>query len=351
MTENLPAHTTAAVWRGDGSITIDRLPLPRLASGEVLVRVTLATICGSDRHTVSGRREQPCPSILGHESVGRVVAIGGDGATALDGSPVRIGQRVTWSVTMPCGECDRCSSGITAKCRTVRKTGHEATNSGWTLSGGYAEHIVLPDGMPIATVDDAIDDRLAAPAACATATVMAVMEKAGDIHGRRVLVTGAGMLGLTAVGAAVHAGASTVTAVDPDAGRRELAKRFGALHTAASTDNLPTHDVLLEFSGHIAPLEDGVRILDVSGAAVLAGATAPHGSAALDPESVVRRHLSIQGVHNYEPRHLDSALSFLLATSDLMPWADLVADPVPLKDIAPLLTDAAGPAPRYSVSP
>jgi len=301
---------------------------------------------------VSGRRVQPCPSILGHETVGRIVAFG-DGAAmhSVDGRTLQLGQRVIWSETLPCGACDRCLAGVTAKCRTVRKVGHEAFDSGWALSGGYAEHVLLPRGMPIALVDDAVTDAVAAPAACATATVMAVIERAMPLTGKRVVVIGAGMLGLTALAAAAAADAASVTAVDPAAERRELAKHFGATVVVASIAEVDQCDVLIELSGKAAALQDGVRKLDVQGVAVFAGSVAPDGDIAVDPESVVRRHLSFFGLHNYEPRHLIQALDFLERTNGRFPWADLVADPVPLDEISGLLTGAPGPKPRYSIAP
>ncbi|MEU1304424.1 zinc-binding dehydrogenase [Streptomyces shenzhenensis] len=350
-------HTLAAVWRGGDEINLESVALPPLGPGEVLVRVRLATVCGSDRHTVSGRRQQPCPSILGHETVAEVVALGPDNADAqetvhaVDGRPLKRGQRVIWSVTLPCGTCDRCLAGVTAKCRTLRKSGHESFESDWSLSGGYAQHSVLPAGMPIAVVDDEIADTLAAPAACATATVMAVIERAGMLVGRRVVVIGAGMLGLTAVAAASSAGAASVVAVDPNRARRETAERFGASEARSSTAGLKDCDTLLEFSGSSAALQEGLRALDVRGVAVLAGAVAPDADVTFDPESVVRRHLSITGVHNYEPRHLTAALNFLQETRGRFPWEDLVADPAPLDDIVALLTQPPGPKPRYAVAP
>ncbi|MDV3126485.1 zinc-binding dehydrogenase [Mycobacterium sp. 21AC1] len=345
-------HTRAAIWRGDDDIALESVPVPPLRSGEVLVRVTLATVCGSDRHTVTGRRAQPCPSILGHETVGRIVAFGSDGELrSVDGRPLHLGQRVVWSETLPCGTCDRCRAGVSAKCRTVRKAGHEAFDSGWALSGGYAEHVLLPRGMPVAVVDDVIPDSLAAPAACATATVMAVIERATPVAGRRVVVIGAGMLGLTALAAAATADASSVTAVDPSDERRALAAQFGATAVLPSIADVEQCDVLIELSGNAAALQDGLRKLDVQGVAVFAGSVAPEGDIAVDPESVVRRHLSFFGVHNYEPRHLIQALDFLQRTKARFPWTDLVADPVPLDRIRSLLIEAPGTKPRYSIAP
>ena len=344
-------HTDAAVWRGGRDIAVESVPVPVLTVGEVLVRVRLATVCGSDRHTVSGRRDQPCPSVLGHETVGEIVELAAGGARGVDGDPLRVGQRVIWSVTLGCGTCDRCRRGVTAKCRTVRKAGHEALDSGWGLSGGYARHVLLPAGLAVAVVDDELDDAVAAPAACATATVMAVAERAGRLTDRRVIVVGAGMLGLTAVAAAAWGGASTVTSVDVDGGRRQLAMLFGATEAVATVAEAGPADVLLEFSGSSSALQDGLRALDVEGVAVLAGAVAPDADVALAPESVVRRHLAIFGVHNYEPRHLTAALQLLRDTGRRFPWSDLVAPPRPLDEVAGLLLEPAGVAPRYAVAP
>ncbi|MFI9273370.1 zinc-binding dehydrogenase [Kitasatospora sp. NPDC052896] len=344
-------HTLAAIWHGADLVRLETVPVPPLGPGDVLVQVRLATVCGSDRHTVSGRRVQPCPSVLGHETVGEIVAFGAGGARAVDGQELRLGQRIIWSVTLPCGTCDRCTAGITAKCHTVRKAGHESWDSSWGLSGGYARHVLLPAGMPIAAVDDALPDALAAPAACATATVMAVTERATPMAGKRVVVVGAGMLGLTAVAAAATAGARSVTAVDPDAERRALAERFGATDVRPTMPTTEPFDVLLEFSGSSAALQEGLRTLDVQGVAVLAGAVLPDAPVALAPEAVVRRHLSVVGVHNYEPRHLTAALDFLARTRDRFPWQDLVADPVPLEQIGDLLLAPPGTKPRYSIAP
>ncbi|WP_308280850.1 zinc-binding dehydrogenase [Streptomyces barringtoniae] len=253
-------------------------------------------------------------------------------------------------MTLPCGTCDRCLAGITANCRTVRKAGHEAWDFDWQLSGGYAQHVLLPRGMAIAIVADALTDALAAPAACATATVMAVVERAPRMAGRRVVVVGAGMLGLTAVAAAAAAGAASVTAVDPAADRRELAGQFGATDVQPTMPDTGPFDVLLEFSGSSGALQEGLRTLDVQGVAVLAGAVLPGAPVALEPEAVVRRHLSVAGVHNYEPRHLTAALGFLEETRERFPWQDLVGEPLPLESIGSLLTEPPGTKPRYAIA-
>ena len=318
-----PRVTLAAVWTGSG-VDVRTVPIPALGVGEVLVRVRLATVCGSDLHTVTGRRPAACPSVLGHEAVGDVVATG-------SGADIQVGQRVIWSVTVACGECPRCRSGLSAKCLSVRKVGHEPFDGDWALSGSYAAHVVLPRGTTIAVVPDTLSDAVAAPAACATATVMATLEAAGELGGRRVLIGGAGMLGLTAVAACADAGAD-VQVVDRNADRLALATQFGG----RASDGGPV-DVAIDYTGSSAAVADALARLDIGGTLVLAGSVTPGPPLAVDPETVVRQWLTITGVHNYEPRHLHRAVDFLDRTRERHPWDALVVAPVPLKQIASAL--------------
>lgn len=318
-----PRVTMAAVWTGAG-VDVRTVPIPALGAGEVLVRVRLATVCGSDLHTVTGRRPAACPSVLGHEAVGDVVAAG-------PGADIQVGQRVIWSVTVACGECPRCRSDLSAKCLSVRKVGHEPFDGDWALSGSYAAHVVLPRGTTIAVVPDALSDAVAAPAACATATVMATLEAAGELGGRRVLIGGAGMLGLTAVAACADAGAD-VQVVDRNADRLALATRFGG----RASDGGQV-DVAIDYTGSSAAVADALGRLDIGGTLVLAGSVTPGPPLAVDPETVVRQWLTITGVHNYEPRHLHRAVEFLDRTRERHPWDALVVAPVPLKQIASAL--------------
>lgn len=330
-----------AVWRGGDRIEIETVPLPEPGEGELLVRVGLATICGSDHHTVSGRRPGPCPSVLGHEGVGRVVAAG-------PGAGVRVGERVVWSVTVSCGRCDRCLAGRTAKCRSVRKIGHEPYENGWRLSGTYASHLLLPAGTAVVPVPAEMPDAVASPAGCATGTVMAALEQAGNLAGRRVLVSGAGMLGLTAIAAAADGRAAQVIAVDLDRERLDLAKAFGATDMLIAGDRLPEVDVALDFSGSAAAVDAALAALDIGGVLVLVGSVSPGPAVSLDPERLVRGWQRIAGVHNYEPRHLEQAVAFLAASD--RPWPDLVEQPVPLDELTHALTTTM-PRPRAAVRP
>ncbi|WGW13922.1 zinc-binding dehydrogenase [Saxibacter everestensis] len=345
---------TAQVWLGAGPFESRIVPLPVVKDGDVLVAISLATVCGSDRHTVAGRREAPAPGILGHEAVGEIVAIGAGGAAGIDGTPLAIGDRVVWSVVRSCGTCDRCGSGRMAKCRAASKVGHEKLAGPWALSGCYASHIHLPAGSRIATLPRSMPDKVAAPAGCATATVMAAGEAAGPMSGRRVLVIGAGMLGITAAALAADQQAAEIIVSDPDPRRLRLAERFGATSTVpADHGTLPDSvDIALDFSGSSAALEGLVDRLDTGGRLVLIGSVAPGPNIRIDPERIVRRWLTVTGVHNYEPKHLVAAVD-LLARTERLPWADLVSSVRPLDEINRILFAEPGEVsqPRMAVRP
>lgn len=321
------------VWTGGAGFELQNFAVPELAAGENLVQLTTATVCGSDRHTISGRRPGACPSVLGHEGVGVIAATN---------SNLPVGQRVVFAVTAVCGECEFCRRGLSAKCETVAKVGHESTESDWPLSGTYASHIHLPKGVAVVPVPDSVPDAVASTAGCAVATVMAVLEAAGDLRGRRVLVNGIGMLGLIAVAAAKSRGAAEVLAFDPTPARNRLALAAGAdtgLYQGGPPEEI---DVALELSGADAGVRTCLSSLGIGGTAVLAGSVAPGPDVDIDPEWLVRGWRTVTGVHNYEPHHLQEAVDFLAAEGQRLPWEEILGGPISLADLPAEFAEPSG---------
>ena len=322
------AQAVAQLWLGGTDFRAEYVDLPDITDGELLIDLSVAAVCGSDRHTVTGRRSGPYPSILGHEGMGTVVASTRPG--------IAVGDRVVFSVTDSCGDCQRCRAGMTAKCVSVRKVGHEPYGGNWLLNGTYASHIHIQAGQAVESLPDHVTDDAAAVAGCSIATVMAALEQAGPLNGRTVLINGLGMLGLTAVVAARAAGAAKVIAVDPHEQARTMAQGLAGgaadeVGAALAPDTVV--DVVLELSGVRAGVQTALSALDLGGVAVLAGSVAPTSPVNLDPEWVVRGWRTITGVHNYEPRHLGAAVAFLDEHQNVLPWEEIIGRRYGLDDL------------------
>ncbi|AZA09985.1 zinc-binding dehydrogenase [Corynebacterium pseudopelargi] len=335
----LDSTALAMVWRGGTSFEPTVMEVPQLLPGESLVRLSTSTICQSDRHTLSGHRDSPCPSVLGHEGVGRIVA--SNEGTDCNGTPLAEGDRVVWSVIAACGHCDRCESGLKAKCRHLQKVGHEPITSSWALSGTYASHMVLRPGQSVIRIDDHLPDPIAATAGCAAATVIAAFDAVGchtlgsaALAGKRVLIQGVGMLGLYAVQAAQLFGANEIIAADPNPTRLGLARRWGATTLpAVHRDDLRV-DLALDFSGAPQGVEAAIQSLGIGATAVLVGSVFPSPATAIDPQWLVRGWRSIRGVHNYEPHHLGPAVELLKHCAAQQSWDGVFGTTTPLRQIA-----------------
>ncbi|HWS49497.1 MAG TPA: alcohol dehydrogenase catalytic domain-containing protein [Microbacterium sp.] len=339
---------TAMVWIGPGQAhEIIAVPGVALADGDVLVAVELSTICGSDVHTVSGRRHAPTPLVLGHESVGRVIAIGEGAVDAVDGSPLRVGDRIVWSVTVSCGNCDRCVRGLPQKCCTLSRYGHERIGVHGDLTGTFGSHVQLRRGTAIVRVPEALPAAVLAPASCATATAWAAVARAArdrDLQGAAVRVYGAGLVGLSAAAIAVEHGA-TVEVLDPNPQRRAFATRFGA----TSIERRP--DVVIEASGHA--MDDAIAQVDTGGIVVLVGSVFPAAPVSFDPEDFVYRLVTVTGVHDCTGAELAEAVAFLAGRGRAYPFADAVGEVHPLADLdaALVAASAADAAPRIGLVP
>lgn len=341
------------------------MPLPEPGPGEALVRITCCTLCGSDLHTVAGRREEPVPSILGHEIVGQVQQVGSEAPRDCQGQTLQAGDRITWSVVVSCSHCDRCLAGYPQKCRELFKYGHARCEGPYALSGGLAEYILLRAGTAIFKLPDELDDMAACPANCATATVVACFRSSGSVASKRVLILGAGMLGLTASAFAADQSAGEIVLVDPQPSRAEMGARFGANATLpwdARAGNLPDQlasmglndnfDVIFELSGAHSAIESSLHCAAVGARIVWAGAVLPTPSASVDPQAIVRQCISIQGVHNYRSDDLQAAISFLGRVHETYPFAELIGRTYALHDTNQAFQDTMQQKPiRAAVCP
>ncbi len=338
----------AVLFHGsDRPLELRHFATPKPEGAEVLVRVTCCALCASDLHTHARRRTVPTPTVLGHEIVGRIEAFGSMAAQAdFRGRPLTVGDRLSWSVAANCGECFFCANELPQKCATLFKYGHEKIDEQAPFAGGLADYVLLRPGTAYFRVPDGLSDEMAAPANCATATVAGLLRHAGALAQRSVLVLGAGTLGLTACAMARTGGAAVVAVSDPDMVRRERAKAFGATHVfsaeprelaagvAEATEGRGV-DLALELAGVPQTVEAGLANVRIGGTLILAGTVLPTKSVPLDPERVVRRMITIRGVHNYAPVDLAAALDFLDGPGRAYPFGTLVGKVFRLDEVEP----------------
>jgi alcohol dehydrogenase len=299
--------------------------IPELKTGEVLVRNTYTTICRSDIYTFQGKRKEKSPTILGHEIVGKIVALGPDAPfNDLRGQVLKIGDRITWGIYASNPDSVFAKKGIPQKGEDLFKYGHEQITEHSTLHGGLAEYIILRKNTPIIAIqDDALSNKAASLINCAVATAAGAIRLAGSLENQTVLVNGAGMLGIIACAMAHKAGARKVIAVDFNKDRANLALKFGAdlalgadepvLSSSPAADGVEKLkvDVVLEFSGIPEAMKSTLELLDIGGTAVWIGATFPQPDIAINGEKMIRRVLTIRGLHNYNQSDLVAAVDFM----------------------------------------
>lgn len=343
---------TAAVFHGEPkTIELRQFSVPKPRRREILVRILGCTVCGSDLHTFHGRRSVPAPTVLGHEMVGEIVTMGAPVKRHdIAGDELRIGDRVTWAIVAACGACDMCQRDLPQKCHSGIKYGHERFSKGRELLGGLASHCLLVPGTAIVRLPDDLPIEVGCPANCATATVAAALEAAGDLRGSSVCIFGAGMLGLTACAMACSQGAREVVCVEPVDQRRELAKKFGATRLVSPQELLAQvqtavgglgFDVLLEMSGSSLAFHPACPYVRTGGTIVLVGSVSPSSPVPVLLDQIVRRHLTIRGIHNYGPRHLLTAVQFLSENHQRFPFAKLVGQWYPLDLVADAFAESA----------
>ena len=264
-----------------------------------------------------------------------------------------MGRRVTWTLTDSCGACRPCIRwDLPQKCDALFKYGHASLESGTGFNGCYASHIVLRAGTTVLPLPDSVSDRMAAPANCALATMVAAVG-AFDRIGEVAVVQGAGLLGLYGCALLRRSGWRRVIVIEKHASRLELVEAFGGEpYESGRTDEIPAASVdgVIEATGQPAVVPDGIRMLRPGGTYVWVGMVHPESQLNLTGESVIRRCLTVRGVHNYAPRHLRTAIDFLETHAATHPWDRLVSPPLPLDSLENAFALArTGRWPRVSV--
>ncbi|GHH83790.1 putative alcohol dehydrogenase adh [Streptomyces sulfonofaciens] len=330
MDEALPERARAAVAEGPGTTRLRDLPLPRPGADEGLLRVEATGVCPTDWE----RYLRGCGGvILGHETVGRVTALG-ERAAARWG--VAVGDRIAVEEFLPCGTCRPCRRGDYRLCRAAGDGGGTphpgygrtpvASRPG--LYGGFSDYLYLHPRSVVHPVGDTVDPRAATLFAPLSSGIRWVVRQARLRAGDTVVVLGTGRQGLGCVLAAHEAGAGTVIAVGPAARWQHLhlAKHLGAAHVVFRDEEAAV-DGVRELTGgrgadivvHLTPepgtVAEAVAMAADRATVVLAAPDEGRIPACLPEDfpydTVVRRELRMVGAHGHDHRSVEPALDII----------------------------------------
>jgi L-idonate 5-dehydrogenase len=283
-------------------LQVKNRPEPLPGDGKVVVRFGAGGICGSDLHYYHegrvGNFELREPMVLGHELAGEVVKIG-EGVTK-----VQVGQRVVVNPSRPCRHCRYCLSGRSNLCKNVRFYGSAARFP--HVQGGFAELFIATEEQCVP-----IPDSLSYPAAaCAEplAVTLHAVARAGSLLGRRVLITGAGPIGILTVAAVRLAGAAEIVITDLFDEPLAVAERMGATrvvnvktvtaHLEAFIQDGGYFDAAIEASGNIRGLENCIDATQSGGRIVQVGIF-PAGNAGVPMNKLLAKELELFGTFRF----------------------------------------------------
>ncbi len=224
----------AVCFDGVQRVALREVPDPQLESpADAIVQVEMAGLCGSDLHVYHGREiGLDLGTVMGHEFVGRVIALGDDVRS------IRIGDRVAAPFSSNCGNCFYCQRGITSRCQRGQLFGWLQNGRG--LNGCQAERVRVPFAdATLLAVGDSISAAEAILVGDNLSTGYYCTDLAEVVANQTCAVVGCGTVGLLAIMAARHKGVQTIFAVDQVAYRREAAEQYGSV-SVAPADALAT---------------------------------------------------------------------------------------------------------------
>jgi L-idonate 5-dehydrogenase len=309
-------------------LRLDEQDAGEIGPGQVLVKVGMGGICGSDLHYFHnggfGTVRIKEPMVLGHEVAGTVVAV------APGVESVRIGDKVAVNPSRPCGACKFCLEGLPNQCLDMRFYGSAMRTP--HVQGAF-RNMLLCEATQCVKVADHVPLRLAALAEPFSVGLHGV-SRAGPLLGKRVLVSGCGPIGVLAIAAARAHGAAEITATDVVDEPLAIARAMGADHVinvaqdkawvSRYSADKGSFDVMLECSGNERALRDGLEVMRPRGVVVQLGLG---GDVSIPQNMVVAKELSICGSFRF---HAEFALAVKLINEGRVDLSPVVSHTFPM---------------------
>src|SRR5574341_1417688 len=222
----------AAIWWGAlKPLEIREYPVPEVRPDGILVKLSLANICGSDIHFVEGRGPRlpgGIPQILGHEMMGTILKLGSEVKTDSLAEPLREGDRLVFSYYSPCGQCWACYTGVPGCPNRYRRWIGVPADIPPHFNGAFGEYYYLHPGHWRFKVPAGLPDHVVSPVNCALSQMIYSIHQIGIMLGDTVVIQGAGGLGLYGIAVAKEMGAARVISLDKRDHRLKMATAFGA---------------------------------------------------------------------------------------------------------------------------
>ena len=305
----------ALVAHGAHDLRLEDVAGQPLGPHDAEVSIAVGGICGSDLHYYHrgavGDFAIREPLVLGHEIAGTVVRTGGE----VDG--LEPGIRVAIDPSLPCGRCGQCRAGARNLCTEMRFLGSAAPFP--HAQGGFRERLVVDAAQCVP-----LPDSLTLESGVFAEPLAVAFHAAGrgcPLLGRRILVTGAGPIGVLIAVVARRAGAASVTVTDILDAPLEVARLFGATATvnvASARTDLPEVDIAFEASGSPQALDACLQAVRPGGRVVLVGLL-PAGAVPVPANRVVTREVDVVGSFRFLDVEFHAAVGALASGLDVTP--------------------------------
>lgn len=285
---------------------------PDPAAGELVVRIDMAGVCGTDVHRLAGDVPASATAIcFGHEAVGTVEAVGAGGVLDWSGQALNIGDCVYWAPSTPCGQCTACKGDNQMRCKDLNwPPSAEKPNA-----AGFRQFATLSSRHNCFKIADRTAAAAVITFGCAMPTALRGLSKLGPL-GRNVVIQGSGPVGLASTLLAKLGGAEKIVVIGDPSGRLEAAKQLGATETLSlsKTTTSARRDRIdqifggqgatevIEAAGHISAFGEGMDLLGMNGRYLIMGLYSGSTPTTIDPVRINNLNLQIIGSLGIRPQ-------------------------------------------------
>jgi len=267
-----------------GKLELKDIPTPTPGKDELVIKMLVCGICGTDRHILKGEHPAKMPLVLGHEFGGEVTAVGA-------GVDFKIGDLVSVDPNIVCGKCEHCTGVRASYCQNLVALGVD-------INGGFAEYVLLPKSQAylVPKTINPLHLGLVEPLACCIHGMDLAQMKGGE----RVAVLGGGSMGMLIIQLAKLAGASEIVLITRQRAKREVGMLLGATRTIDPTSEdvtavLKDMDISFEVAGVSETFNQACAITRKGGTVIVLGVAPNHEKVAFSVYDLVIRAVRIIG--------------------------------------------------------